>query len=91
MMCTTDHLCAIALEDFDWKVVGRRLLGEAKYVRDIDVEEETEQRKRDRMLDKWSEIKGPLATYGAILEIFENLSNRKAADGVKKLLMGNLQ
>ena len=72
-------------------MVGKRLLG-AKYVDDIDVEEEFEQRKRDRVLEKWSEIKGPQATYEAILAIFEKLSNHQAAESVKALVMkGNLQ
>ena len=89
--CTPEHLYEISVLNFDWKVVGKRLL-KPTYVNDIDLEEESEQRKRDRMVEKWSEIKGPEATYRAIITVFEKLSNRQAADAVRDLVMkGNPQ
>ena len=89
--CTPEHLYDIAVLNFDWKVVGKRLLN-ATYVNDIDMEEGSEQRKRDRMVEKWLEIKGPRATYRAILTVFEKLSNRQAAEAVRNLVVqGNFQ
>eukprot|EP00731_Ephydatia_muelleri_P008623 Em0004g961a len=84
--CTPEHLYDIAVLNFDWKVVGKRLLN-ATYVNDIDMEEGSEQRKRDRMVEKWLEIKGPRATYRAILTVFEKLSNRQAAEAVRNLVV----
>ena len=90
MKCTPEHLYDITLLDFDWKVVGKRLLG-AKCINDIDKEEATEQRKRDRLMEKWSEIKGSHATYRAILTVFDKLLDRRAAEAVKALVMnGNV-
>ena len=87
--CTSGHLYDIAVLIF--KVVGKRLL-DATYVNDIDKEEVNEQRKRDRMLEKWLEIKGRRATYRAILTVFEKLSNRQAAEAVRNLVVqGNFQ
>ena len=84
--CTPQHLYEIALLHFDWKVVGKRLM-DLRYIDDIDKDEESEQRKRDRMLEKWAEVKGLQASYRAIIDVFKKLSNHQAAEAVKKFTM----
>ena len=81
--CTPQHLYEIALLHFDWKVVGKRLM-DLRYIDDIDKDEESEQRKRDRMLEKWAEVKGLQAS---ITEVFKKLLNHQAAEAVKKFTM----
>ena len=75
----------VALSSFDWKVVGRRLVGEQAIV-DIDREEGSEQGKRDKMFDKWREHKGPKATYRVLIGVFEEVMNHQAAEVVKALV-----
>ena len=70
---------------FDWKVVGRRLVGEQAIV-DIDREEQGEQRKRDKMFQKWLEMEGTKATYRVLIDVFEEVKNHQAAEAVKALV-----
>ena len=69
----------------DWKVVGRRLVGEQAIV-DIDRDEQGEQRKRDRMFQKWLEMEGSKATYRVLISVFEEVKNFQAAEAVKALV-----
>ena len=75
----------MAMTDFDWRVVGRRLVGEQAVV-DIDREEQSEQRKRDKMFQKWLEMKGSMATYRVLIGVFEEVKNLQAAEAVKALV-----
>ena len=70
---------------FDWKVVGRRLVGE-QAILDIDREEQGEQRKRDKMFQKWLEMEGTKATYRVLIDVFEEVKNHQAAEAVKALV-----
>ena len=70
---------------FDWKVVGTRLVGE-QTIKDIDREEQGEQRKRDKMFHKWREQEGSKATYRVLIDVFGEVKNRQAAEAVMSLV-----
>ena len=70
---------------FDWKVMGTRLVGE-QAIKDIDREEQSEQRKRDKMFHKWLEMKGSEATYRVLIGVFGEVKNRQAAEAVMSLV-----
>ena len=85
LQCRDEHMNKIAVDcAFDWKVVGRRLVGNS--VEDIDREEKDEQRKRDMMFQKWREMEGPKATYRVLIGVFEQVKNYQAAEAVKALV-----
>ena len=73
---------------FDWRLVGNRLLRDRpQIVEDIDREKNhSEEVKRDKMFSKWNELKGSHATYRALMEVFDEVGNRQAAEMVKKLV-----
>ena len=84
--CSFEHMNTVASKcNFDWKVVGRRLVGEQAIV-DIDQEEQSEQRKRDRMFQKWLEMEGSKATYKVLIDIIINVQIHQAAEAVKALV-----
>ncbi|KAL5477471.1 hypothetical protein EMCRGX_G024272 [Ephydatia muelleri] len=84
--CDEEHLLKIsAAVTFNWKVIGRRLVG-IKAVQDIDREDQCKQEKRDQMLEKWIELKGSEATYRGLIEVFEEVKDYHAADAVKELV-----
>ena len=86
LQCSVEHMNEVALScSFDWKVVGRRLLGE-QAIEDIDREEDNEQRKRDKMFVKWREQEGSKVTYRVLIGVFEEVGNRQAAEVVTALL-----
>ena len=84
MQCSEEHLYKIATFNFDWKMVGKRLIG-LQAIRDIDREEHSEQNKRDKMLEKWLEIDGSKATYRVLIEVLKDVQNTQAAEDVQKL------
>ena len=87
LQCSDEHMNKVAATcDFDWKVVGRRLVGEQAIV-DIDREEQGEQRKRDKMFQKWREQEGSKATYRVLIGVFEEVKNHRAAEAVKTLVV----
>ena len=65
--------------------MGRRLVGE-QTIRDIDREEQSEQRKRDKMFQRWLEMEGSKATYRVLIGVFEEVRNHQAAEAVKALV-----
>ena len=70
-------------------MVGNRLLlgpQAAQTIKDIDREEQSEQQKRDRMLQMWLEMKGSDATYKVLSDVFEEVGNHQAAEVVKELV-----
>ena len=84
--CSVEHMNTVAATCFfDWRVVGRRLVSEQAIV-DIDREEQGEQRKRDKMFQRWLEIEGPKATYRVLIGVFEEINNHQAAAAVKGLV-----
>ena len=87
--CSTDHMLTVAAKCiFNWRVVGRRLLMDRpQTIEDIDREERSEDVKRDKMFEKWKEMKGSSATYRALMEVFEEIGNHQAAEMVKGLVL----
>ena len=83
--CTKDCLLKVALLDFEWKVIGRRLLKKELDITDIDREEPTEQQKRDKVLMKWKEQEGSGATYQKLIDFFKELGKKDAAERVQDL------
>ena len=88
--CDDEHLLKVsATVSFNWKVIGRRLVG-IKNVQDIDREEEQcEQEKRDEMFEKWKEMKGSKATYRVLIDVFEEVKNPLAAHAVREIVSRN--
>ena len=86
--CSNEHMFTIATNcTFDWRVVGRRLLFDRpQTVADIDREDKSEEVKRDKMFEKWKEMKGSRATYRALMEVFEDAGNHQGAEMVKELV-----
>ena len=75
----------IALLDFDWKPVGRRLLESEQNITDILHDEPNEQNRREKMLMMWQSQKGSSATYRLLAETFEKLGYGKIAEKVKEM------
>ena len=76
-----------ATVNFNWKTIGRRLVG-FKTVNEIDQKaEQCEQEKRDDMFEKWIEQKGSKATYRALIEVFEEVKDPLAARAVREIVL----
>ena len=86
--CSIDMIWQISSLDFDWKVVGRRLLNN-QWVENLDREEKGEQNKRELMLYHWQQQKHSKATYRCIVDVLKGLKYMKAADEVEMLSKGN--
>eukprot|EP00731_Ephydatia_muelleri_P002801 Em0001g2801a len=88
--CDDEHLLKVsATVSFNWKLIGRRLVG-IKTVQDIDrKEEQCEQEKRDEMFEKWIEMKGSKATYRVLIDVFEEVKNPLAAHAVREIVSRN--
>ena len=85
MECSQEDIYTIAGYDFDWRVVGRRLIGEQK-VTDIDHHEgSSERNKRDMMLLEWNRTKSRDATYQVLVKVLRAIENNAAADRVEAL------
>ena len=84
MECSEDDIYTISGYDFDWRRVGRRLVGDQK-VRDIDRESGSEGEKRENMLLQWKRIKARDATYRALVKVLRGLNNIATADRVEEL------
>ncbi|KAL5517293.1 hypothetical protein EMCRGX_G002818 [Ephydatia muelleri] len=84
MECSEEDIYTIAGYDLDWKVVGRRLIGEQK-VTDIDREGSSENDKRDKMLLEWRKTKTRNATYQALVNVLRTIGNNATADRVEEL------
>ena len=89
--CTETCLLKIAASlDFDWKVIGRRLLKKELDITDIDREENSEQQKRDKVLMKWKEQEGSGATYQKLIDTLKVLGNKDAAERVQQLVIDGM-
>ena len=85
MECTEEHIYTITGYDFDWRRVGRRLLGNQK-ITDINREfGDSEGEKREKMLLEWKRTKARSATYGALVKVLRDLENNATADRVEAL------
>ena len=79
-----EDIYTIAGYDLDWRVVGRRLVGEQK-VTDIDHDRSSEYNKRDKMLLEWKKTKSHDATYQALVNVLRMIGNNATADRVEEL------
>ena len=84
MECSEEDIYTIAGYDLDWKLVGRRLIGEQK-VTDIDREEGSENDKRDKMFLEWKKRKSHDATYQILVNVLRMIGNNATADRVVEL------
>eukprot|EP00731_Ephydatia_muelleri_P035299 Em0113g1a len=84
MKCSEEDIYTIAGYVFDWRVVGRRLIGDQK-VRDIDNDGGCEIDKRDKMLLEWKKAKSHDATYQALVKVLRAVENNATADQVEEL------
>ena len=84
MECSENDIYTITGYDFDWRRVGRRLLGDQK-VRDIDREGVSEGEKRENLLLKWKGANARDATYRALVKVLRDLDNNATADRVEEL------
>eukprot|EP00731_Ephydatia_muelleri_P002922 Em0001g2922a len=84
MECSEEDIYTIAGYDFEWRVVGRRLLSDQR-VRDIDCEGSSERDKRDKMLLEWKKAKSRDATYQALVKVLRAIENNATADRVEAL------
>eukprot|EP00731_Ephydatia_muelleri_P023388 Em0015g971a len=83
--CSERCLLKIALLQFDWKSLGRRLLNTEQDVKDIDREEKEEQHKREKVLLKWKEQQGSGATYQKLYDTLKEIGNKVTAERVEQL------
>ena len=74
-----------SLFDFDWKLVGRRLLVSEQIITDIGRDEPNESNRRDTVLMMWQRQKGSSATYRVLAETFEQLQYCHIAKKVKEM------
>ena len=65
--------------------VARRLIGPQLTKDIIGKEGLSEQDKRDEVFEKWLEMKGPMATYRELVNVFEKLQDIEAAEAIRKL------
>eukprot|EP00731_Ephydatia_muelleri_P028799 Em0020g443a len=86
-VCSKKCLLKIALLEFDWKILGRRLLNTEQDVKDIDRDEEEEQHKRDKVLLKWKEQQETGATYRKLTDTFRELKNEDTANRVEQFVV----
>ena len=84
MECSEEDIYTIAGYDFEWTLVGRRLLSDQR-VRDIDREGSSERDKRDKMLLDWKKAKSHDATYQALVKVLRDLENNATADRIEEL------
>ena len=83
--CTREHLLKIALLDFDWRRVGRRLLQSEQYITDIHRDQPDEPNRREKMLMIWQSQKGSSATYRVLASTFQTLQYGAIAEKVKEM------
>ena len=88
--CSEKCLLNIALLQFDWKSLGRRLLKTEQDVKDIDNEEKVEQHKREKVLLKWKEQQGSSATYQKLVDTLKEVGNKITAEGVGQLAVDGM-
>ena len=84
MECSEEDIYTIAGYDLDWRVVGRRLIGDQK-VMDIDRDGSSENDKRDKMLLEWKKTKSHDATYQALVYVLRMIGSNATADRVEEL------
>ena len=84
MECSEEDIYTITGYEFDWVLVGRRLLGDQK-VMDIDREGGSEGDKREKMLLEWKKIKSRDATFQALVKVLRAIENNATADRVEDL------
>ena len=82
-----DHLEVIAREcSFDWMALRPHLGLSSAQEQDINRSESQYGEQRRVCLYKWKEVKGTSATYRALVEAANRISNRMLADKVKEVM-----
>lgn len=76
----------IALYEFDWKSIGRRLLACEQDVTDIGRDEHEEQHRRERVLEVWHRQQGSGASYRKLIDILKLLGNGATAEKLQFLV-----
>ena len=84
MECSDDDILEIAGYGFDWRRVGRRLIGDQK-VTDIDNERGSERDKRDKMMLEWKKTKSHDATFEELVMVLRKTEDNATADRVEEL------
>eukprot|EP00731_Ephydatia_muelleri_P005503 Em0002g1679a len=84
-VCNSDTILKIAMLSYDWRPLGRRLIGDQR-VSDIAREEHDEQNRRERMLTTWMQQEGTRATYRRLVDVLEKLGNKATAEIVVRLV-----
>ena len=82
MECSEDDIYTIAGYGFEWRRVGRRLIGEQK-VKDIDNERVSEGDKREMALLEW---KRQGATFQKLVKVLRDLGDNATANRVEELM-----
>ena len=71
---------------FDWKIIGRRLLKDEQDITDICRDENTEQHKREKVLLMWKEQQGHDATYQKLCDVLTEVGNKDTADKIHQMV-----
>ena len=85
--CEVDVILKIALLQFDWECVGRRLLP-LQIVIDIKRSDPDEASRREKMLTTWLQRDGTKATYAHLVEVLKEVHFTDTAEEVTKLVTG---
>eukprot|EP00731_Ephydatia_muelleri_P023408 Em0015g991a len=83
--CSHQHLMDIALYEFDWKSIGRRLLACEQDIADIGRDEHKEQHRRERVLEVWHQQQGSGVSYRRLIDILKLLGNGATTERLQSL------
>ena len=84
MECSEEDIYTIAGYGFEWRRVGRRLIGDQK-VRDIDREGSSEGDKREMVLLEWKKTESHDATFQKLVKVLREMGDNANADHVEEL------
>ena len=84
MECSGEDMCTAAGYDFDWRLVGSRLLSD-QAIRAIDKGSGSEGEKRKEMLLEWKRSRARDGTYSALVKVLRDLENNTTAEQVEEL------
>ena len=76
----------IAMEITDWKMAGHYLSIPSQTLRDIKIENETENERRIVLLQTWHKREGRKATYYRLLEALHRLHRRDLVEDLCRLI-----
>ena len=85
--CENNVIWEIAPLQFDWKLVGNRLLT-PQSVSDIQRDEPDEANRKEKMLTTWLQRCGAKATYACLVKALKGAGSTDTAEKVIKLVTG---